>query len=1335
MEPISIAINFVSASSNTASQTGDSSLWWIFIICTFLLLGVLGVLLCKKNSFVTRFLYGRNASSTKTARHISGDCEKSSLRYGNKAKFIVIFLAVIFSISLIGLVSAKNAFGEGNTQMLTPDTDKITATVQDDGTISFSPCNLINTSEKSLTLRSAAIEVAQDAKSIEAINNCELTLNSFSTCIYKGQPNGEEQAVIDASRLDKGEATPLDLGIQNLDKQSAINLCGKQVFTLKFMPEIITTYELKTTGHGSWKEKGQLKTSIEVLGAITPQAGENISYEAPDQSIHTVSAIPDTEYDFSDCKYDTDNNAFVATFSLKMYGITATVADGQSDCGKVALNPTTISVPYGTAISYSADKKTITIGDASSQVYGTITATANPATAQYTYAFANWTSEPTTVTGPINFEANFSANINNYTITASVADGQETRGQVVLNPTSISNIPYGTPITYSADKTVVTIGQGSLIYGTITATPSEPSTYNYEFECWAMLPQADVVSGDINFVASFTKNLAWLPMQKATGDADNPLVNFYPAFKYPWDVDGYKFAVKDANNTFTEIAHTEEHPLSMSKICEYLTDTSISDSDTLYYQKTDSTKASLKCYAEKCIYTDLVFVYPGVRGVSGHVKEYTQEFNSKYVNYDIYTAQLGIVKEDGIIENIFGKYWNATNIGTPDDAPMINNVGYGGSVGFLHSYENILKNEGELYNTAWGTYYLDERDRLAFCSEDFKDESWIASIRGQLRAIVLATEFDSDVDPEPIDWRPMQIESGDGPIDFYPAFSQASEVDGYRFAVKDSEDKFREIENTAENPISMSRIYSALQPATESQRTTTLYYYKENSSAASLKCYTVKDMLAGNVFVLNQGTSGLANGYTENFKEKYLAHGITTAELDAKFGSNWNINLSESDTIPLVNDISYYKNGAGVQFYGDYGGSNGGLLSNNSKVACGSYVDTISAGEYFMYYFDVSSAKWNKDWTSGTPYGVVLAAEFGANKPEPEYWLPLQADTANGPIDFYPAFNSSSEVDGYRFAVKNLDGTYTEINGTAKYPISMSLIYVALQPEDKTKRTTTIYYYKEKDTAPPLKCYTTKDISYKDAFIIPESGPFPAKATDYTEYFKNTYQKDSSGNNNGVSTAQLDSYFGSGWDNTEGKPTVNTVPYSANFGTGSFYGSYGGWYDEESDTGGGLLSPSANYALGSFVDEDIDPYYFYVSNEEWDWTSTDDSWCAIILSKEFGGEEPPVPSHGGKITNTANNTLQETNLGKIVLDGYDSNLDELASETNSSQENSLETSEPASAESQNDSVSAEDILSYESINPNLASTIPRKPFSTNLNNFPGVSARFTLGIFSISPGL
>ena len=72
-----------------------------------------------------------------------------------------------------------------------------------------------------------------------------------------------------------------------------------------------------------------------------------------------------------------------------MYEIKAKVAEGQSDRGEVTLNPTTISVPYGTPISYSADKKTITIGDASSQVYGTITATANPATAQYTYAFAN----------------------------------------------------------------------------------------------------------------------------------------------------------------------------------------------------------------------------------------------------------------------------------------------------------------------------------------------------------------------------------------------------------------------------------------------------------------------------------------------------------------------------------------------------------------------------------------------------------------------------------------------------------------------------------------------------------------------------------------------------------------------------------------------------------------------------------------------------------------------------------------------------------------------------------------------------------------------------------
>ena len=85
----------------------------------------------------------------------------------------------------------------------------------------------------------------------------------------------------------------------------------------------------------------------------------------------------------------------------------------------------------------------------------------------------------------------------------------------------------------------------------------------------------------------------------------------------------------------------------------------------------------------------------------------------------------------------------------------------------------------------------------------------------------------------------------------------------------------------------------------------------------------------------------------------------------------------------------------------------------------------------------------------------------------------------------------------------------------------MSDIYSAL----KGANTTTLYYQKTSSTAPELKCYTVKDMSWNYVFGSATSG----EATKYDSGFISDYQTDKSGNDNGIITALLASDgFGSG---------------------------------------------------------------------------------------------------------------------------------------------------------------------------------------------------------------
>ena len=144
---------------------------------------------------------------------------------------------------------------------------------------------------------------------------------------------------------------------------------------------------------------------------------------------------------------------------------------------------------------------------------------------------------------------------------------------------------------------------------------------------------------------------------------------------------------------------------------------------------------------------------------------------------------------------------------------------------------------------------------------------------------------------------------------------------------------------------------------------------------------------------------------------------------------------------------------------------------------------------------------------------VEITAKF--KEPEPATWIPMQAkaNAQTNPIDFYPAFSTTDQIAGYKFATKDGEN-YKEIKNIT----SMSDIYSALQPSSGTK-TTTLYYQKIDPTADPLKCYTVKDLSWNYVFGA-ETAASGGVAEAYSDEFIAQYQRDGT-NDNGIKTALL----------------------------------------------------------------------------------------------------------------------------------------------------------------------------------------------------------------------
>ena len=167
------------------------------------------------------------------------------------------------------------------------------------------------------------------------------------------------------------------------------------------------------------------------------------------------------------------------TYSVPTYTVSA--AASTAGYGTVSAESVT-GVACGTSISASTN--TLTVGAT------TVTATQAESTAQYTYAFTNWTWSPagSTVTSDVTATANFTRTLNSYTVTWK-------NGATTLE--TDASVNYGATPSYDGS----------------TPTKDADALYTYAFSGWS--PAVGAISGNTTYTAQFTAT----PKTVAYGDA------------------------------------------------------------------------------------------------------------------------------------------------------------------------------------------------------------------------------------------------------------------------------------------------------------------------------------------------------------------------------------------------------------------------------------------------------------------------------------------------------------------------------------------------------------------------------------------------------------------------------------------------------------------------------------------------------------------------------------------------------------------------------------------------------------------------------------------------
>ena len=247
---------------------------------------------------------------------------------------------------------------------------------------------------------------------------------------------------------------------------------------------VTVTFATNNSSYGNvYNSSNQIVSSISVpSGSSATVSGNTITINGQTYTAKHSTNTAQYSYSFSSWSNASGSISSDRTITANFTRTTNnyTVSVGVSPTGYGSVNNTSVTVPYGTAVSTSGN--TITIGST------VITATPTTATAQYTYSFVNWTGKTSgTVTGNDSVTANFSRALANHTVTFVVGNA----GYGSVDHSTVT-VPYGTRI-YSWDNTVV-IGSNA---------PQSYSAYNI------FLGAPDHTIASLPVGTSYTINSGW----------------------------------------------------------------------------------------------------------------------------------------------------------------------------------------------------------------------------------------------------------------------------------------------------------------------------------------------------------------------------------------------------------------------------------------------------------------------------------------------------------------------------------------------------------------------------------------------------------------------------------------------------------------------------------------------------------------------------------------------------------------------------------------------------------------------------------------------------------
>lgn len=214
----------------------------------------------------------------------------------------------------------------------------------------------------------------------------------------------------------------------------------------------------KVLYHGNGAESGYIYDPTvyddgddpEVLGNTTGTNGVAFVKEGYEFQGWATSAGGSVAYTAGNTISDIDDDVdLYAVWDEPVVTYTITAAVNEGEYGSVS--PSSITVADGSTISISTNVLTCD--------GNTLTATATSATAEYTYAFSNWTgvTNGASVTTDLTATANFTRTANNYTLAWSSNGGSDLAGDYT---------------------------SGSTAYGASITAPNDPTLSNYTFDGW-----------------------------------------------------------------------------------------------------------------------------------------------------------------------------------------------------------------------------------------------------------------------------------------------------------------------------------------------------------------------------------------------------------------------------------------------------------------------------------------------------------------------------------------------------------------------------------------------------------------------------------------------------------------------------------------------------------------------------------------------------------------------------------------------------------------------------------------------------------------------------------